>query len=136
MKHINKLKKLSIFCSILGLLSWLFFLKIGLDSINATGWNSFGTILINPSIIALILIVIDFLITIDVIKHGYIYSYIISVLKVVITIITLIVLILLTTNNFNIQFIIMVILPEVLITIPSLININKYEYLNKKQIKN
>ncbi len=136
MEHINKLKKLSIFCSILGFLSWLFYLIIGLDSRNASGWDSLGTILINPSIIALILIVIDFLITIDVIKHGYIYSYIISVLKVVITIITLIFLIRLTTNNFNIQFIIMVILPEVFVTIPSLINMKKYEYLKKEQTKN
>ena len=135
MEHINKLKKTSIFCSILGFLSWLFYLIIGLDSRNATGWNSLGTILINPSIIALILIVIDFLITIDVIKHGYIYSYIISVLKVVVAFLILVFLIK-ANSDFNLQLIIMVFLPITLITIPSLINIKKYEYLKKEQIKN
>ncbi len=135
MEHINKLKKLSIFCSILGFLSWLFYLIIGLDSRNASGWDSLGTILIKPSIIALIIIVIDFLITIDVIKHGYKYSYIISVLKVVVAFLILVFLIK-ANSDFNLQLIIMIFLPITLITIPSLINIKKYEYLKKEQIKN
>ena len=75
---------ISIICSIIGVIFALFGLKLGLDSINASEWGVLGTIFILPSIGALTIVVLDFLITINKIKKGFIYSLISSLIKIVI----------------------------------------------------
>lgn len=78
----SKVKKISIICSILGFILSLFSLIIGLQSIGTNSWERLGIIFIMPSIIALIIIILDFLIAVDKIKKGLIYSCIISVIKI------------------------------------------------------
>lgn len=75
-------KIISIICSILGFILSLYGLTVGLQSIGAYGWGQLGVIFITPSVIALIIILLDFLIAVDKIKRGLIYSCISSLIKI------------------------------------------------------
>ena len=136
MKIFKKMKVISIICSILGLVFSSFGLLVGLISIGAEGLGQLGVIFIMPSIIALSLILIDFLITIDKIKRGLIYSCIISLIKI-----SIIVLIIPATideykyemqygfSNFSFDLILIALL--VVVTIPSILNALKFISLRK-----
>lgn len=76
------LKKISIICSLIIFGFALFGLILGLKSIDAEGWGQLGVIFIIPSIFALLIIILDFLITIEKIKKGLVYSYISSLIKI------------------------------------------------------
>ena len=78
-----KSRIISIICSVIGFGIFFYLLIVGLESINATGWDRLGVIFIGPAIIGLIIILLDFLITIRVIKKGLIYSYISSLIKII-----------------------------------------------------
>ncbi len=75
-------KTISIICSAIGFIVSLFALWFGLGSINASGLDRIGTIFIMPAIVALIIIIIDFKISIDKIKRGLVYSILSSLLKI------------------------------------------------------
>ena len=78
-----KIKKtISIICSLIVFLCALLFLITGLQSFNADGMAKLGVIFIIPSIGALLIVVFDFLITIEKIKNGLVYSYISSLIKI------------------------------------------------------
>ena len=131
MKIFKKMKVISIICSIVGLVFSSIGLVAGLKSIGAEGWAQLGTIFIMPSIIALSLILIDFLMTIDKIKKGLIYSCIISLIKI-----SIIVLSIPDTiheykyemqygvSNFSFDLILIALL--VVVTIPSVLNAIKF----------
>jgi hypothetical protein len=69
-----------IICSIILAISvWCLFLGIG--SIGEQGWGALGVIFIFPALIAIAVVLVDLLITLDVIKGGYIYSLIITIIK-------------------------------------------------------
>ena len=70
MKQFKISKVISIICSIIGLIFSSFGLIIGLQSIGAPGLGGIGVIFIMPSVIALLVILFDFLITLGKIKKG------------------------------------------------------------------
>ena len=83
MKEVKVQRIISIICSIVGLIISLYGLLAGLESIGSTGFGGLGVIYILPSIIALIIIILDLLITVDKIKKGLVYSCISSLIKIV-----------------------------------------------------
>ena len=86
MREVKNKKEISIICGLIGLVVSLFGLLIGLASINADGLGGIMTIFIMPSIIAFIIILLDFLMAIDVIKKSLIYSWISTIIKMLIII--------------------------------------------------
>lgn len=130
MNKTSLLKKLSITIEIIGLFFSFIGLIMGLSSIGASGWEALGVIYILPSIIAFIIILFDFLITLNVIKKGLIYSCISSVLKLVIifcfippTLYELENEILYNLSNFD--FDLTIVCSLFFVSIPSIINIIK-----------
>ena len=73
---------LSIICCIILFILALTGLLLGVSSINAEGLGQIGVIFILPSIVAMGLIAVDFLITIEKIKNALAYSVFMSVFKV------------------------------------------------------
>ncbi|MBR3511631.1 MAG: hypothetical protein IKN74_01560 [Clostridia bacterium] len=132
-------KIISIICSAVTFFGAGLGLLVGLGSIGATGWNALGVIFIFPSVIALAMIVIDFLITIGHIKGGTGYSMVITIIKLII----IARFIPITIDNYNYQkrfgvsnldFDFMVIGMLLVATIPSLFNAIRL-YSNKKKIQ-
>lgn len=135
MKLYKSLKGISVICSILGFILSLYGLISGLTSIGASGFGQLGIIFIMPSIFAFIIILLDYLITIDKIKRGLIYSFISSLIKI-----GFIVIFIPSTlydykyemqygvSNFDFDLILIVSL--LIVTIPSILNIIKL--INKK----
>lgn len=82
MELLKKEKVISIICEGLGFVLGVLGLLICLQSIGAEGLGQIGIIFIIPSIIALIIIILDFLVTVGKIKKGLIYSWISSLIKV------------------------------------------------------
>lgn len=130
MKEVKVQRIISIICSIVGLIISLYGLLAGLESIGATGFGGIGVIFISPSIIALIIIILDLLITVDKIKKGLVYSCISSLIKIVI----IICFIPSTIYSFkyeveygvsNLSFDLLIIFLLVIILIPSILNIIK-----------
>lgn len=130
MKQVKISKVISIICSIIGLNLSLQGLTIGLQSIDSDGLDLLGTIFIMPSIIALIIIIFDFLITIGKLKKGLVYSCINSIIKIGI----IGCFIPSTVYDYkyeikfgasNLKFDLIVITALIIITIPSIINIIK-----------
>lgn len=78
------LKIVSVICSIIGLILALIGLIVGLLSLKATDFGKIGTIFILPSITAFIIIFLDYLISTNKIKNGLKYSYISSIIKIII----------------------------------------------------
>ena len=131
-------KIISVICSILGFILSLYGLIFGLQSISADGYGQLGIILIMPSIFALIIIVLDFLITIDKIKRGLIYSCISSLIKI--GIIACFVPSIIYDYKYEIQygisnlsFDLILIASLAIVTIPSILNIIKLITFRKKQ---
>ena len=123
-------KRISIICCIIGLVLSLYGLTIGIQCINADGWDRIGVIFIPPSIIALIIIVFDFLITTDKIKKGLIYSCISSIIKISIIGCLIPSTIYSYKNEIeygssNLYFDLILIISLIIIAIPSTINIIK-----------
>ena len=136
MKLIKIQKVISIICSVLGFIFSLFGLKLGLQSINADGWGRLGVIFIMPSILALLIIVIDFFITVGKIKKGLIFSCISTLIKI-----GIIILLIPSTiydykyelefgvSNFDFDLTLIVLL--VIIAIPSVLNTIRLKFLRK-----
>ena len=129
MKQFKISKVISIICSIIGLILSSFGLIMGLQSIGAPGWG-LGVIFIMPSVIALLVILFDFLITLDKIKKGLIYSCVNSIIKIGI----IACFIPTTISDYkygmkfgvsNLDFDIIVIALLTIVTIPSILNIIK-----------
>lgn len=140
MKEVKVQRIISIICSIVGLIISLYGLLAGLESIGATGFGGLGVIYILPSIIALIIIILDLLITVDKIKKGLVYSCISSLIKIV----TIICFIPSTIYNFkyeaeygvsNLSFDLLIIFLLVIILIPSILNIIKLIKFKKNSKK-
>ena len=130
MKQFKILKVISIICSIIGLILSSFGLTMGIQSIGAPGWEGLGVIFIIPSAIALLVIIFDFLITLDKIKKGIIFSCINSIIKIGI----IVCFVLNTISDYkyemkygvsNLDFDIIVLVLLTIITIPSILNIIK-----------
>ncbi|MGN1379642.1 MAG: hypothetical protein ACI4XR_04555 [Bacilli bacterium] len=138
MKLFRMSKTISVFCSLLGLILSLYGLIISLLSIRASGMERLGVIFIIPSVIALIIIVLDFFITIGKIKKGLIYSFITSLIKI-----GIIILIIPGTiydlkyeiqyGISNLKFDLTLIFLFVIVTIPSILNTINLISLRKKQ---
>lgn len=141
MKQFKISKVISIICSIIGLILSSFGLIMGLQSIGAPGWGGLGVIFIMPSVIALLVILFDFLITLDKIKKGLIYSCINSIIKIGI----IACFIPTTINDYkyemklfgesNLDFDIIVIVSLTIVTIPSILNIIKLIKSKKKLLQ-
>lgn len=140
MKEVKVQRIISIICSIVGLIISLYGLLAGLESIGSTGFGGLGVIYIFPSIIALIIIILDLLITVDKIKKGLVYSCISSLIKIV----TIICFIPSTIYNFkyeaeygvsNLSFDLLIIFLLVIILIPSILNIIKLIKFKKNSKK-
>ncbi len=136
MKQFKILKIISIICEIIGLILSSFGLILGLLSIGASGWEGLGIIFILPSVIALLVILFDFLITLNNIKKGLIYSCISSIFKI--GIIACFILdaiseykyeIKFGASNFNFDMIVIVTLT--IVTIPSIFNLIKLIKIKK-----
>lgn len=135
-----KIKKtISIICSVIVFLFALFGLILGLQSINADGWGKLGVIFIMPSIFALLIIILDFLITIEKLKRGLVYSYISSLIKIGI----IVLFIPSTIYNYkyeikfgvsNLGFDLILIVLLMVSTIPSILNIIKLTISKKSGI--
>ena len=126
-------KVISIICSIIGLILSSFGLIMGLQSIGASGWEKLGVIFIIPSVIVMLVIIFDFLITLDKIKKGLIYSCINSIIKI--GIICCLLLAAISDYKFgtsNLELYIIVIVGLIVITIPSVLNIIKLIKSKKK----
>lgn len=131
---------ISIICSILGVIISLYGLIVGLRSIGTNGWGQLGVIFIIPSVIALIVIILDFFITVDKVKRGLVYSCISSIIKIGI----ILCLIPSTFSNYkyevqhnvsNLSFNLILITLLMIITIPSILNIKKLISSRKKSKK-
>ena len=130
MENFKRLKVISIICSIIGLILSTFALIISVQSAGASGFERIGELFIIPSIIVFLIILFDFLITLDKIKKGLIYSCINSIIKI-----GIIVCFIFTaisdykyeikhgTSNFDFDMIVIGALT--IITIPSILNIIK-----------
>ncbi|MBQ2836179.1 MAG: hypothetical protein IJE68_05035 [Clostridia bacterium] len=123
-------KVISIICSIIGLILSSYGLIIGLLSIGASGWGGLGVIFIMPSVIALLVILFDFLITLGKIKRGLIYSCINSIIKI--GIIACFIPTAFSDYKYemkfgvsNLDFDIIVIVILTMVTVPSILNIIK-----------
>lgn len=140
MKQFKISKAISIICSIIGLILSSFGLIIGLQSIGAPGWGGLGVIFIMPSVIAFLVILFDFLITLDKIKKGLIYSWINSIIKI--GIIACFIPTAISDYKYemkfgvsNLDFDIIVIVILTMITIPSILNIIKLIKTKKKSLQ-
>lgn len=131
-------KVISIACSVLVFIFSLFGLIYGLKSVNADGFGQLGVIFIMPSVISLIIIVLDFFITIGKIKIGLIYSFIISLIKIGI----IVLLIPITIHEYkykiqydssNFKFDLILIISLIIATIPSILNTINLIFLRKRQ---
>lgn len=140
MKQFKISKVISIICSIIGLNLSSIGLIMGLQSIGAPGWGELGVIFIMPSVIALLVILFDFLITLDKIKKGLIYSCINSIIKIGI----IACFIPTTISDYkyemkfgasNLDFDIIVIVLLTIVTIPSILNIIKLIKSKKKSLQ-
>lgn len=129
-------KVISIICSIIGFVLALYGLFAGLQSIGAEGFGQLGIIFIMPSILALVIITLDFLITIDRIKKGLVYSWISTLLKIGIIALFIPSTIYdykqeMQSNLSNLDFDLLVIGLLIVVAIPSIMNI--FKLVNKKK---
>ncbi len=137
MKEFKVQKIISIICCLIGIALSLYGLVIGLESLNATGLGRIGVIFIWPSALALIIILFDLLIAIDMIKRGLIYSYISCLIKIAVIVYdipSLIRDIIFGIKNgfFLVEFNLAFFAILIIITIPSILNIKKIISRRKK----
>ena len=131
-------KGISVICSIIGFIVSSFGLTMGLNSIGAPGWGGLGVIFIMPSILAFILVLFDFLISIDKIKKGLTYSVISTLIKIG----GIALLIPSTMYSFqqemkgnlsNLQFDLTCIILLAIVAVPSILNTVKFINLKKQE---
>lgn len=79
------LKGFAVICCCIGILMSLLSFYAGVISANADGFGRLGVLFVIPSLFALLVIIFDLLITANVIKIGFLYSCISSLLKLDIT---------------------------------------------------
>lgn len=134
----NIKKIISIICSLISFGSALIGLILGLQSIVAKDWGQLGIIFIIPSIFALLIIILDFLVTIEKIKKASVYSYISTLIKIGIIISFIPTTIYdfkyemkYGTSNLDFDFIIIALLTVA--TIPSIFNIIKLTIAKKSK---
>lgn len=128
-------RDISIVCDVIGFFPSLWMLMMGLYSIGDSGLGGLGVIFILPGALAVGTIAIDFLITIDTIKKGYVYSYMVTITRLGIAALFIPSLIYsiqqeMIGNMSNLGFDLVVILVLVITAIPSIFNIIKLK--NKK----
>lgn len=128
MERFKILRIVSIICSIIGLILSSFGFLTGIMSIGVSGLGRIGILFIMPSAIVLLVIVFDFLITLDKIKRGLIYSCINSILKICIIEWFL-------QDISSPDFAIIAIVGLIIITIPSILNIIKLINSKKKPLQ-
>ncbi len=117
MKKEKILTVISIICILIGFYVFTIALIMGIRGINAHGWDGLLVLLIPPSIIGLLIEILDFLTVINVFKKKFIwYSYVSSIIKIII-----IVLLSIVYESEAKQLILFFII----ITIPSIINIKR-----------
>ncbi len=136
MKEFKVQRTISIICCLIGIALSLYGLIVGLESIGATGFGGLGIIFIGPSVVALIIILCDFLIAIDKIKKGLIYSFISSLIKIALIINFIPSLIYNIVEEArdgvsNLDFDLIFIALLIVITIPSILNIIKLINIRK-----
>lgn len=137
MKLLKTKKIISIICSLIVFLIALVQFKFGLQSIGADGFERLGVIFIIPSIIALLIIILDFLITIEKIKKALVYSYVSTLIKIGIIILFIPSIIYdykyeIKYGVSNLEFYFIVIVLLVIATIPSIFNIIKLTIEKKR----
>ena len=137
MKQFKIQEVISIICSIIGLILSSYGLLMSLQSMCADGWGQLGVIFVIPSIIALTVIIFDFLITVGKIKKGLIYSCMNSVIKI--CIIGCIIPSIISDYTYeikygvsNLDFELILIVALIIITIPSILNMAKLIKLKNK----
>lgn len=81
MKQHKMLKVLSSICCIIGLVISLFGLIFGINGFGAEGWYIYNAVYIPYSIAAFLILMFDLLITVNVIKKGFLFSCISSIIK-------------------------------------------------------
>jgi hypothetical protein len=118
MKKEKILTVISIICILIGFYVFTIALIMGIRGINAHGWDGLLVLLIPPSIIGLLIEILDFLTVINVFKKKFIwYSYVSSIIKIIIIIVLLSIVYESEAKQLILFFII--------ITIPSIINIKR-----------
>ncbi len=123
-------RDISIVCDVIGFFPSLWMLMMGLYSIGESGLGGIGVIFILPGALAVGTIIIDFLITIDKIKKGYVYSMLVTIARLGLAGLLTPSLIYsiqqeLDGKMSNLGFDLIVILVLVLISIPSIFNFIK-----------
>lgn len=118
MKKEKILTVISIICILIGFYVFTIALIMGIRGINAHGWAGLLVLLIPPSIIGLLIEILDFLTAMNVFKKKFIwYSYVSSIIKIIIIIVLLSIAYESEAKQLILFFII--------ITIPSIINIKR-----------
>ena len=118
------LKVFSVICSILGIIISSFGLIAGLSCIGKEGFAGIGVVFIPPSAIALTILILDILVTIEYIKKGLLYSFLSSLIKILALIYILPSFIYdYTHQKHNYTFFMIIISSLIIVTIPSVINI-------------
>ena len=134
----SKIRKIiSIIACIIGLLVALYFLINGINSLGSTDLAGIGIIFVLPSVIAIIILLLDFIISICKTKKGLIFSYLSSIIKVglILLFIPSIIDDLKYRNSFgysNLDFDLIIITVIIIITIQSILNIIKIKKEKKE----
>ena len=127
------LKVFSLICSIFGIIISSFGLIAGLSCIGKEGFAGIGVVFIPPSAVALIILILDILVTIDFIKRGLFYSCLSSLIKILALKFILPSFIYDYTHlKNNYTFFMIIISSLIIVTIPSVINIVTSLYSKKK----
>ena len=136
MKSFKIKKIISIICCGIGFIISLYGLIVGIRSIGEYGWGE-GLIFIMLSIIALTIIILDFLISIDKKKGGLKYSFIISLIKIIMIICFIPSIIYqnkmeMQYNTLSLEFDFLFIISLIIFTIPSFLNFIKLRKSKRK----
>lgn len=128
MKQHKLLKVLSIICCIIGLVISLFGLIININCIDAVGWYRYNAVNIPFSIATFVIFMFDLLISVHVIKNGFLFSCISSILKIGFIIFCLPGVLVgsvdrLESRNFYFGFEEWLFISLIITTIPSLVNV-------------
>lgn len=134
MKSFNVQKVISIICSVIGFTLSLCWLLIALQSLGTDALGQMGVVIF---ILPLLIIILDFLITIGKIKRGLIYSCISTLIKIIIIILIIPV----TMYDYkdemqdgvsNLDFDLIIIFFLIMAAIPSILNIINFILKKKK----
>ena len=122
----NTKRLISIIFTILALIPTVYLFVLGLASINAPGLKGIGIIFIVPALIGIVTIILDYLININLIKKGLLYSCIVTIIRLgIIGILLPVIIVDLDTMPSDIVLNIYIVLTLLIMAIPSIINIIK-----------